>query len=131
MLQLCYQNILESATVTLSAGTENSSYPLYRLSDRNIGLMFMPTAAVTLEVKIDQGISPIALDRLLVPDGHNLATMTLDIKYSSDDATYTTAVAEWTGLAGLINKSWSPITARFWKFIITSPSIVPQFAELF
>ncbi len=130
-MKSCYRNILETSTVTLSAGTANSSYPVYRLSDRSIRKMFMLTAAETLEVKIDQGASPLPIDRLLVPSGHNFAGMTLDIKWSDDDVTYTAAIAQWIGAAGDINKTWASLTKRYWKFIITSPASIPYFAELF
>jgi hypothetical protein len=125
-------NILEASTVTLSAGTEDTDYPLARLYDRNVGRMFRPTAAETIEVKADQGAgSPEAVDRLLIPAGHNLSGMTLDILHSPDDSSYTPAVTQWTGADGLIVKSWQPLQKRYWKFRITSPSSVPELAELF
>jgi hypothetical protein len=133
LLKCCYKNILESSTVSLAAGTEDSSYPLYRLYDRNIGRLFKPSAAETIEIKIDQGASgAIAADRLLIPAGHNLDGMTLDIKYSDNDADYTNAVDQWVQSGGgLIDKSWTSITKRYWKFIITAPASIPQIAELF
>lgn len=128
----CYQNILETGAVTLATGAENPDFPLWRLSDRDIGLLFKAAEAVTLTVKIDQGAAGnIAVDRLLIPAGHNFSGMTLDIKYSADDVTYTAAVAQWAGAAGLINNSWASLTRRYWKFIITAPGTIPQFAELF
>jgi hypothetical protein len=129
----CYQNILETATVTLSAGTENAAYPLYRLSDRDIGKTFRTTAAVTTTVKVDQGASNIqAIDRLLVPVGHNLSGMALSISWSDNDGAYTNAVTPWTQPdAALINKEWTSISHRWWKFTITSPGSIPQIAELF
>lgn len=132
MLKTAYENVLETSNVTLSAGAEAPGYPLYRLYDRNIGRMFRPASAVTVEVKVDQGASDnLAVDRLLIPAGHNLAGMTLDIKYSDDDAAYIEAVPQWTGAEGLIERSWSPATHRYWKFIITDPPAVPEMAELF
>ncbi len=131
LLKNCYQNILETSTVTLATGAEDASYPLYRLYDRDIGRLFKTTAAVTTTVKVDQGASPAAIDRLLIPAGHNLSGMTLDIKWSTDDITYTAAVAQWVGAAGFINKEWASLTKRYWKFIITTPGSIPQIAELF
>jgi hypothetical protein len=71
------------------------------------------------------------VDRLLIPAGHNLEGMTLDIKHSDDDATYTDAVPQWAGTVGLIERSWPPATHRYWKFIITNPPVIPEMAELF
>ncbi len=130
----CYKNLLESATVTLSAGTEDSNYPLYRLYDRDPGLKFKPTSAVTIEIKIDQSglSSKLAVDRLLIPPGHNLSGMTLDIKHSSDDITYIAAVAQWSQPDNNeIVKSWSSLTKDYWKFIITSPASIPEIGDMF
>ncbi|RJQ44446.1 MAG: hypothetical protein C4538_10530 [Nitrospiraceae bacterium] len=133
LIKCCYKNILENSTVTLSAGTEDSNYPLYRLYDRDIGKVFKPTAAVTIEVKVNQGASGnLAADRLLIPAGHNLNGMTLDMKYSDDDSGYTPAVAQWVQAgSGLIEKNWTSGTHRYWKFIITTPASIPQIPEIF
>ena len=131
-MKCCYKNILETSTVSLVTGTQDSAYPLYRLYDRNIGKMFKTTAAVTVTILIDQGASNnLAADRLLIPSGHNLSGMTLDIKWSDNGSAYTAAVAQWVGVAGDINKSWTSITHRYWQFIITSPASIPQIPELF
>lgn len=133
LIKCCYKNLLESSTVTLSAGTENASYPLYRLYDRDVGKFFKPAAATTIEIKIDQGPYNIqAADRLLIPAGHVLDRRTLDNKYSDNDSAYSPAVVQWiqSGV-GLIDKSWSSITHRYWKFIVTSPAMMPMFTELF
>lgn len=133
MIKTAHGNILETSTVTLSAGAEDPSYPLYRLYDRNIGRPFRAAAAQTVEVKIDQGPSGnLPADRLLIPAGHSLQGMTLDIKHSGDDASYEQAAAQWVQADdGLIEKSWVPVTKRYWKFIITAPSSIPGLAELF
>ncbi|MDA8082272.1 MAG: hypothetical protein M0024_01275 [Nitrospiraceae bacterium] len=131
LLKCCYQNILETSTVTLATGAEDAAYPLWRLSDRDIGLMFKAQAAVTLTVKIVQGATLYPVDRLLIPGGHNLSGMVSDIKWSDDDITYTAAVAQWVSAAGDIDKSWAPLTKKYWKLILTSPGVIPSFAELF
>lgn len=133
MIKNAYINILESGAVTLAAGTAHASFPLYRLHDRNIGRVFKTTAAVTTEVLVDQGASGnLAVDQLLIPPGHNLDGETLDIKYSDNDSDYYEAVSQWVQSgSGLIDKSWSSITHRYWKFIVTSPSNAPEIPELF
>lgn len=96
-IKCAYKNILETSLVSLTAGTEDSVYPLYRLYDRNIGRLFKPTLAETIEIKADQGATGnLAVDRLLIPAGHNLDGMTLDIFYSEDDINYTPATPRWT-----------------------------------
>lgn len=133
MIKTAWMNALETSTVSLSAGTEDSGFPFYRLYDRNTGRSFRSTTAETIEIKIDQGgtAAPKPIDRLIIPSGHSLEGMTLDIKHSDDDAVYTPAVTQWTATGSLITKSWSAIARRYWKFIITSPTSVPGLAELF
>lgn len=284
-IKTCVKNILESGTVSLSAGTADSSYPLYRLYDRDIGKIFKITAAATLEVKIEQpanlftsnpdfetgnftgwtqGSSAIdsgdkhrgtysskitasgstvngcyrdyeidpnkiyriityakcgtytagnykiqfrqmdedlvslglqllhditvagnwiraektigpsgsgcdytfasgckfirikqytdttptltgylddvflfensnylSIDQLFISSGHNLNGMTIDLKYSDDDITYTEALTQFYGYPGLIQKSFTAQQRQFWKFIITTPAVIPEIPELF
>ena len=284
LIKTCCKNILESGTVSLSAGTEDSSYPLYRLYDRDIGKMFKITAVATLEVKVEQPVNLLtnpdfetgdftgwtqslsdientekhrgsycskltatgsikngcfqnyeidlnkvykliayakvgtytagsykirvyqfnedwaslatnnihnltvagdwirgektigpsgsgcdftfqsgckyirirqiadtistltgylddvflfedsnylSIDQLFIPSGHNLNGMTIDLKYSDDDITYTEALTQFHGYPGLIQKSFTTQQKQFWKFIITSPAVIPQIPELF
>lgn len=126
-----YKNILETGDVSLATGIESSLTPLYRLYDRSPTTYFKPTAAVTTTIKVDQSSNPIAISALLIPSGHNLAGMTLDIKWSDNDSDYTAATPQWTGADGNIVKTWDAITHPYWKFIITSPASVPQISELF
>lgn len=132
-IKCCSKNILETSSVNLSTGTEDSDYPLYRLYDRDIGKIFKITAAVTMEVRVNQGASGnIAIDRLLIPAGHNLTGMTLDWQYSDDDISYTPAVTQWTqGDNALIDKSLTSANHQYWKFIVTSPAAIPQIHEIF
>ncbi len=133
-VKTAHLNILESGAVTLSAGSADPSGPLARLWDRNVGRFFKAAAATTLEVRVDQGATGpyLSIDTLFIPQAHNLDGMTLDIQYSDDDASYTPAVSQWVQSGGgLITKSWAPVVARYWKFIVTSPASAPEFAELF
>jgi hypothetical protein len=42
LIKSCVKNILETGTVSLPLGTEDSNYPLYRLFNRDIGKRFIP-----------------------------------------------------------------------------------------
>lgn len=131
-MECCYKNILETSTVSLSAGAEDQSFPLYRIYDRDIGKIFRAGSAATLEIKIDQSASPIPADRFLLPAGHNLDGMNLKLRHSDDDVSYTDAIPEWIQQGnGLINKSWASLTKRLWKFIIAGPASAPEAAEIF
>jgi hypothetical protein len=130
---LAYKNILETSTVYLQTGSAQAAYPLWRLYDRDIGRIFAAAAASTLVVQVDQGASGnIAVDSLFIPAGHNLSGLALSLAYSADNSAYTNAVTAWTQADALdIIKTWTAITRRYWRFSITSPAKIPQFAELF
>ena len=98
----------------------------YTLGTVAIGTAFMDDTALVLAAS-----NVVPVTRLLIPAGHNLSGMTLDIEHSSDGVVFTPATPQWIGVAGLINKSWAQISASFWRFTITTPSIVPQLAEIF
>ncbi len=130
-MKTCWPNILETSTVTLAAGTEDASFPLTRLYDRKIGEPFQAAAAVTTTVKVDQGASPQAVDRLLIA-GHNLAGVALNLQYSDDDITYLDAVPGWTQPDGtIIDQSWASAAHRYWEFTATAPVVIPSICEMF
>lgn len=125
-------NLLELGTTTLTAGTAEAAYPLYRLYDRRPTLEFRGTAAATTTIHVDQGAAGAqAVDRLMVSPGHNLAGVTLDCQWSENNADWTPATAQWTGAAGLIEKTWAALTKRYWRFTATSPAAAPRITELF
>jgi hypothetical protein len=129
ILQCCYINILETGSVSLTAGTADPNYPLARLYDRDPGKVFQTTAAVTTQINCTQsGSQPV--DSVLIPPGHNLSGMSLQALYYN--GTSWVAVATWTQPDNnIIVKSWAPVTASQWMLIISSPSIIPQIGELF
>ena len=84
-IKLCYRNILETGTVTVT--TENTLFPKYRLYNRDIGKLFKGTAfASPFAIKVDQGaVISYPVDRLIIPAGHNLNGLACSLRYSTDD----------------------------------------------
>lgn len=125
-------NLLESSTVTLCVGQADPLYPIYRLYDRHPARMFKSDVAQSIAIKIDQGAAGAqSVDTLLIPSGHELAGMTLDLMASDDDVTYAPVVAQWQAAEGVIHKSWQALTRRYWKLTVTDPATAPAIAELF
>jgi hypothetical protein len=118
--------------VSLLTGVADASYPLYRLYDRHIGKMFKSTLAETVTISVDQGSSVQAVDRLMIPAGHNLAGLLLSWQYSDNGQNFSDALAAWTQADNLlINKALNAgISHRYHKFAITSPAQIPQVPEL-
>jgi hypothetical protein len=132
-VKLCYRNILENSTVAVT--TENSSFPKYRLHDRDIGKLFKATAyANPFSIILDQGaVTSYEVDRLLIPAGHNLSGLACSLRYSIDNFVSDDHEAiGWTqGDALLIDKSFTAQTKRYWKLNITAPATIVEIPEMY
>ncbi len=132
LLKAAYKNLLEWSTVTLSVGTEDASYPLYRIYDRDIGKLFKTTAVAAASIKANQGAAGVSISDLFIPAGHGLSGATLQVKHSPDNITYTdVGIGSWAqGDTALIHKSWTPIVKQYWLLEVTAPTQIPALAEL-
>jgi hypothetical protein len=126
-------NLLESATVTLTAGTAAAGYPLYRAYDRDIGRMFAGSAAATTTIHADQGAAgAVSVSSLFVPAGHvGLVGETLSLQHSPDNSTWTDGLTPFAPVAGDIIVDVTGGVKRYWAFSVASPAAAPQLAELF
>lgn len=124
-------NILESGTVT--ATSEENNYPKERLFDRYLGLMWKATSTATQTVKVDQGATGnLEIDTLVIPAGHNLDGCTLTFEYSANDADWYDQVTSWVQSgSGLIVKTGTARTQRYWRVVISGASSASEAAEVF
>lgn len=130
-IQTATVNLLETGTTTLTAGTAAAGYPLYRVHDRDLGRLFIGSAAATTTIHCDQGAGGTqALTMLFIASGHNLAGVTLDLQWSTDNVAWNDAVAQWPGAAGDIVKTFSALTKRYWRLVMTTPAAAPQIGEV-
>lgn len=129
MIKICRQNIMETSVATLSAGQAGSA--IYRLYDRNVSRPFRAQSAGAIEISIDQGGSPMQVDTLIIPEGHNLSGADIRLLRSDDGITYQdVAQAEQEG-GGIIVLEFPPVSSRFFRFRVESPAVAPEFSELF
>jgi hypothetical protein len=133
-ITIAYRNILENSTVTVT--TENTSFPKYRLYDRDIGKLFKGTAfASPFAIVVDQGATTTyEVDRLVIPVGHNLNGLVCKLQYSTTGAWGGEQVdaLSWTqGDALLIDKPFTAATKRYWRLIITAPATIVEMPEMF
>jgi len=131
---ICYRNILENSTVTSS--DENTSFPLYRTYDRDIGKLFkFNTHGPNLNLKITQGAVSYPVSRLIIPAGHTLNGQTLFLQHSTTGVwagEQVTAVTWTQSDALVINKSFGSVTMKYWSFAITTdPAAPPEIPELY
>lgn len=133
LIKIMYRNILETGTVTVT--TEDALFPLYRLYDRDLGLLFKGTAfASPFAIKVDQGSSPIyEVDRMIIPVGHNFNGLACSLRYSTDNfASDDHEAVGWTqGDALLIDKAFTAATKGYWKLNITAPATIIELSELY
>jgi hypothetical protein len=135
-ITITYRNILENSTVNPS--NTNTSYPAYRLYDRDIGKLWIGNSSVdNFYITIDQQSSLTntiyPVDRVLIPSGHNLNGQGMIIQYSSDNFVGDiNTVTSWTqGDANLIDRSPTLNTQRYWRIGILDSTAIPRMPELF
>jgi hypothetical protein len=129
-IRIYFRNILENSTVT--PASENTSYPRHRLHDRHIGRLFKGNSTPSsFYIFIDQGLSHLyPVDTIIIPSGHNLSGLVLQLQYSQDGIYYP-YIDSWMGYPGLMKRSFSSVAARYWTFFIQNPASPPEIPELF
>jgi hypothetical protein len=129
-IYLLYRNILENSTVTVT--NEDTSYPKWRLHDRDIGKLFKGTSNADHTIHAEQTVVfPYAADTLIIPSGHNLSGVGLDWEYSPNDADWSDMVTAWIPSAAQIEKEAAASqTKRYWKLILSGLAALPQIPEL-
>jgi len=136
-VKIVYRNILENSTVNPT--NENTSYPSYRLYDRDVGKLFKgESTADNFYITIDQGASAsntwYPVDRLVIHAGHNLTTAQgIVVQYSSDNfGADINSATSWTSTeAGTISKSLSSLTQRYWRINFPDSTSPPELTEVF
>lgn len=132
-IKAAFINILEDGTVTVTSA--ETDYPAYRLYDRYMGRVCKSTSTATQTIHVDQGTSPVPVDLLVIPAGHNLGTIGADVswQYSANNSTWFDAVAAWTQADDLqiVKQAAAPLTKRYWRVVISSMSAAYQIGEIF
>lgn len=99
---LCYRNILETGTVTVTS--ENTSFPKYRLYDRDIGKLFKGNSTPPkFNITDNQGATIYEVNRLILPADHNLNGLALQLQYSINPFPITAITLGSGGTGYIIN----------------------------
>jgi len=128
-IRIYYKNILEEAIVTVTS--ENTSYPKYRLYDRNIGLLFKGNSTPSqFQINIDQGpLLSNQIDKIIIPSGHNFSGKPIRLYHSIDGINYEQFRA-WTMPSGRFADDFPLTEKRYWRFGIDNPASPPELSEL-
>jgi len=129
MIMLCFENILEGAEVTLQSGTALEGFPLYRLFDRNTKRLFKSAYSQVVEIKISAP-SEKQIDRLIIPEGHNLSGRLITLFSSADDTAYE-VIDSFSPDSNLINRALRGSKHRFYKLRIENNPDEVAIPELF
>jgi len=125
-----YLNILESSTVT-STPSADSDFPVYRLYDRHIGRSYKAGSVAETTIHVDQGATTInEVDTLIIPANHNLDGLVCTLSYSDNDIDWTQH-HQWTQSgSAIIERSFSAITHRYLRLVISGPASVVTMHEM-
>lgn len=113
---LSFLHVLRAAgAASVTTTSEASGYGKARLlDDRKVALFKFASGAVDLTIDVDQGAAPSGNDqpnRLIIPSGHNL-TGTVEVRSDAAASWPGTLEHSFTASAGLIDESFTAITAR-------------------
>ena len=115
-----------------------TGYPEDNLIDyRPSSLFRFASGGVDRTVDIDRGAGTLeAVDRLIIPVGHNLAASTSTIaKSSPDDVDWGNTLVSWnqsnaTVPAGIIDKSFTSTDDRYLRFSVRTPGSQWEYGQL-
>lgn len=115
--------------------TISTSTPIYRLADgRQNGLVTFAAAQNNPYITLDRGAGTLApITRLLIPSGHNLATVTTIAVTADNDSGFgspTTILSAVAVSSGLINLALTSNSERYVRITFAGTSINPQLGEL-
>ncbi len=133
-ITLFTDNILERGTVSVT-GSPDSGYPEERLWDRGISLFWLVSGTQETVIQVDQGATGnVAVDFLSI-ESHNFDGETISWQHSATGTftgEETDAVTPWvqSGNGQIIKELGAPVTARYWRVVITSMS-GPTASEVF
>lgn len=122
-------------SIDLSAAA-HADYPAERLWDyRPNRLMRFNAAATSFWVEVDRGAAGLeAVDRLVIPAGHNLGATTLEVFESTTGAFGGEEVSLGSVAApgaDVIDLALDSSSARYLRLVVTGSSLVYEFGELY
>lgn len=132
-MQVGWLNILETGTVTVTS--EATGYNSYRLYDRifGAGRPWKATSTATQTIQIDQGVSPVTFDSLVIPSGHLLSGCTFAFEGGATGSSWSTIVTGWTqsGSGEILKTSAAPVSHRYVRVVISGASVAEEAAEIY
>jgi peptidoglycan/xylan/chitin deacetylase (PgdA/CDA1 family) len=98
-----------------------------RLGSTLYGAPFIPETA---EFAADD---PYQIDRLIIPVGHNLTSLSLKFQYSSDNfvSDIHDSLSWFQSGVALIDMPLTALTKNYWRLNIASPASAPELPEMF
>lgn len=121
------------AAITTPAGTFAAGSQAALIDSRAAALATWTASGTGREIRLDRGAAGLeAIDRLIIPSGHNLATFT-SISVDTDDnsgfTTPTTILAAVAVSAGVISLAMTSSTERYVRLTIAGTG-TPELGEL-
>jgi len=122
-IKLFTRNILETGTFTVT-GDADSGYPEARLHDREISLYWKDASADKVQFIVDQGVSPVAVDSLII-NSHDFDGYYMAWQYSDNSFYWVDAVEKWIqdGNSQIVKTFTTALTKRYWRVVLSDTTI--------
>lgn len=105
-----------AAAITLATGTFETDGQKEFLSDGQFTLARITHSGSVVELDVDRGAAGLeAIDRLVIPVGHNLDTIVWNVESGSSFPPTTSRGAGTFSGAGIIDESLTSSTDRYWR----------------
>lgn len=130
MIPVLYPGNVLAPPAVLSAGAA-AGFPVSRLADGDVGLLWQDSATGTRTLTIDQGAGGSqAVDTLLLAVGHNLAGVTVTVASGPTSGSLVTRASGAVPDATLYRLAVPVRTDRWWSVTFASTVAAPHVPEL-
>lgn len=120
-----YNNEIDDESYTLTANSENASYPLTNIRDYQLTKHYRSTGDTSEWIKIDAGSGNTITATFAFIAGHNVSSGATTIKIqgnATDVWTDPTVNESFTYSSGVMWKAFSSQALRYWRFLIEDAS---------
>lgn len=116
LIRIATRNLFEEATSVTVTGTPTTGYPAARLWDRGIAREFRMAGAGGHYLTFTGGLSAAEANALIIPAGHSLSGLAVEVWKSADGATWGSAYSSATPASNAISvQEFTAVAAAYWR----------------
>ena len=116
---LVRNRVADAGAAAISSSATATGQGKERLIDSRIAKLFRFNAAAANQfIEVDLG-SALSINRMVIPAGHNLSGCAVELR-ADTTPTPTTVRDSFTAGSGLIDRTFGPLSFRYWRIVFTT-----------